>query len=156
MTDPVESPLLFLDVDGPLLPFGDGPQRWPSGDVSTSHLARLDPQVGHRLAALPRQLVWATDWEEGANAGIAARIGLPRQPVVIWPGSSYEHEPSTTISGSGFTGRPALWWRGRTPVRLGRRDHRRRSGLGVHIPAAIGEVSKIDWCEGNEGASVRA
>lgn len=85
-------PLLFLDVDGPLLPFGDGPQLEPSGTTSDSHLARLDPQVGSRLAALPCDLVWATTWEEDANAEIAPRIGLPKLPVVNWPDPSDDQQ----------------------------------------------------------------
>jgi len=32
--------MLFLDVDGPLLPFGDDPQRDLAGTASNSHLAR--------------------------------------------------------------------------------------------------------------------
>jgi hypothetical protein len=92
MTGHQGRPLLFLDVDGPLLPFGDGPQRQPSGSGQTAHLARLDPQVGLRLAALPCDLVWATTWEDQANAEIAPRIGLPRLPVVSWPDPSDEDE----------------------------------------------------------------
>jgi hypothetical protein len=110
MTDPAQSPLLFLDVDGPLLPFGDGPQRRPSGDASSSHLARLDPQVGHRLAALPCQLVWATTWEEEANAEIAPRIGLPRLPVVLWPEPSDEHEHENQWFGLHWKTRTVVAW----------------------------------------------
>ncbi|MEV4105915.1 hypothetical protein AB0J42_37255 [Nonomuraea sp. NPDC049649] len=88
MTGPQGRPLLFLDIDGPLLPFGGSPQRRPSG----THLARLDPQVGLRLAALPCDLVWATTWEDEANAEISPRIGLPRLPVVHWPDPSDQDE----------------------------------------------------------------
>lgn len=78
MSEREEHPLLFLDVDGPLLPFGDGPQREPSGTATDSHLTRLDPRVGPRLAALPCELVWATTWEEAANTDIApARPAAP-------------------------------------------------------------------------------
>ncbi|MEU2667179.1 HAD domain-containing protein [Micromonospora sp. NPDC007220] len=110
MTDPAESPLLFLDVDGPLLPFGDGPQRELAGDVSTSHLSRLDPQVGHRLAALPCALVWATTWEEEANTEIAPRIGLPRLPVVRWPEASDEHEREDQWFGLHWKTRTVVAW----------------------------------------------
>ena len=89
MSDHEERPLLFLDVDGTLLPFGQDPQRQPGDAAPDSHLTRLSPQVGLRLSALPCELVWASSWEDEANAEIAPRIGLPRLPVVNWP------EPST-------------------------------------------------------------
>ncbi|MFD7068694.1 HAD domain-containing protein [Streptomyces sp. NPDC059913] len=87
-----DHPLLFLDIDGPLLPFGDGPQREPSGATTDPHLTRLDPRMGPRLAALPCELVWATTWEDEANAHIAPRLGLSPLPVVHWPDPSDAHE----------------------------------------------------------------
>ncbi|MFJ2022170.1 HAD domain-containing protein [Streptomyces nodosus] len=92
MTRHGNRPLLFLDVDGPLLPFGDGPQRDLAGTASNSHLARLDPQIGPRLAALPCDLVWATTWEGEANIELAPQLGLPQLPVVNWPEPSAAHE----------------------------------------------------------------
>ncbi|GAA1631650.1 HAD domain-containing protein [Nonomuraea maheshkhaliensis] len=100
-----ERPLLFLDVDGPLLPFGDGSRPPPPGG---GHLARLDPQVGLRLAALPCDLVWATTWEDQANAELAPRLGLPRLPVVNWPEPSAEAEHEDRWLG--------LCWKTRTLV----------------------------------------
>jgi hypothetical protein len=110
MTDHADSPLLFLDVDVPLLPFGDGPQHEPSGDASTSHLARLDPRVGHRLTALPCVLVWATTWEEEANAEIAPRIGLPRLPGVLWPEACDAHERENQWFGLDWKTRTVVAW----------------------------------------------
>src|SRR5262245_23048564 len=77
-------PLLFLDVDGPLIPFGGKPtsQAMPVGNPL---LARLNPDHGRRLWALPCDLVWATTWMEDANTEIAPRLGLPELPVVAWP-----------------------------------------------------------------------
>jgi hypothetical protein len=60
MTDHTARPLLFLDVDGPLLPFGEGPERQGPNTTPDSHLARLTSEVGRRLAALPCDLIWAT------------------------------------------------------------------------------------------------
>ncbi|MCX4808262.1 hypothetical protein OG594_42900 [Streptomyces sp. NBC_01214] len=51
-------PLLYLDVDGPLIPFGAGP--YPPGDDANPLLARIDATLGPRLTALPCELVWAT------------------------------------------------------------------------------------------------
>ncbi|WRZ87876.1 hypothetical protein OHB54_01585 [Streptomyces sp. NBC_01007] len=108
MTRHGNRPLLFLDVDGPLLPFGDDPQRDLAGTASNSHLARLNPQIGPRLAALPCDLVWATTWEEEANIELAPRLGLPQLPVVNWPEPSAAHEREDQWFG--------LHWKTRTLV----------------------------------------
>ncbi|GAA2789189.1 HAD domain-containing protein [Streptomyces showdoensis] len=81
-------PLLFLDVDGPLIPFG-GPGPYPTHGPTPpgAHplLARLDPAHGPRLAALGCELVWATTWGGDANDCLAPRLGLPPLPVVDFP-----------------------------------------------------------------------
>ncbi|MBE1530727.1 HAD domain-containing protein [Actinomadura algeriensis] len=108
-------PLLFLDVDGPLLPFGGGPRHKPPGTAPTAQLARLDPRVGPRLAALPCDLVWATTWEDEANAEIAPRLGLPPLPVVAWPGPSAEDERHDRWFGLCWKTRPLVAWANRRP-----------------------------------------
>ncbi|MCP2321236.1 hypothetical protein APR12_006626 [Nocardia amikacinitolerans] len=108
MTSRSQRPLLFLDVDGPLLPFGEDPKNHPRDVVPDSRLSRLGPELGRRLAALPCELVWATTWEDEANTEITPRIGLPRLPVVRWPDSSAEHEREDRWFG--------LCWKTRTLV----------------------------------------
>ncbi|MEU3407991.1 HAD domain-containing protein [Streptomyces sp. NPDC006670] len=86
--DPCPLPLLFLDVDGPLIPFGGTgypTARDPTDPADNPLLARLDPAVGPRLLALRCELVWATTWGPEANEAVAPRIGLPPLPVVDWP-----------------------------------------------------------------------
>ncbi|MFB7058759.1 hypothetical protein ACFCXT_37255 [Streptomyces vinaceus] len=94
---PLPPPLLFLDIDGPLLPFGatsaelpDGYPTYGTRPDANPLLARLDPSLGPRLLALPCELVWATTWMADANAWVAPRIGLPELPVVSWPDPSEE------------------------------------------------------------------
>ncbi|MFE4970552.1 HAD domain-containing protein [Kitasatospora sp. NPDC056651] len=88
--------MLFLDVDGPLIPFGGPPPggyptfRSPhvrSGAVPGGNplIARVDPGLGARLLDLPGEPVWATTWLEDANECLAPWLGLPRLPVVDWP-----------------------------------------------------------------------
>ncbi|WP_160146999.1 HAD domain-containing protein [Thermomonospora echinospora] len=92
MTGCAQPPLLFLDVDGPLIPFGAA-QQYPTYHVgprpegSGSHplLNRIDPEHGLRLRALPCELVWASSWMADANECICPRLGLPQLPVVNWP-----------------------------------------------------------------------
>ncbi|MFD9792526.1 HAD domain-containing protein [Streptomyces sp. NPDC059070] len=103
-------PLLFLDVDGPLLPFGDGPQREPSSTTTDAHLTRLDPSVGPRLAALPCELVWATAWEDEAHTELAARLGLPPLPVVHRPEPSDAHEREDLWFGLHWKTRTLVAW----------------------------------------------
>lgn len=129
-------PLLFLDVDGPLLPFGEGPQHEPRDVVSDSHLSRLRPDLGRRLAALPCELVWATTWEDEANAEIAPRIGLPQLPVVRWPDSSAEHEREDRWFGLCWKTRTLVDWAAGRPFawiddEITRADH---SWVRAHHP----------------------
>ncbi|WP_141583892.1 HAD domain-containing protein [Actinomadura sp. WMMA1423] len=94
MTGVPQRPLLFLDVDGPLIPFGPGdhPAYRPAPSPhagSNPLLARIDPAHGPRLRALPCELVWATTWMDDANECVAPILGLPRLPMVSWP-----HDPA--------------------------------------------------------------
>ncbi|MDQ0938793.1 hypothetical protein QFZ67_000498 [Streptomyces sp. V1I1] len=119
VTGSAEPPLLFLDVDGPLIPFGAAPQQYPDGYPtcpagpepweadSNPLLARINPKLGPRLTALPCDLVWATTWMAEANECIAPRIGLPELAVVIWPEPSDQDEQD---------GRDGLHWKTRALV----------------------------------------
>lgn len=114
-------PLLFLDVDGPLIPFGASPQEYPDGyptyraaheagpPTSNPLLARIDPEHGRQLMALPCDLVWATTWMHEANDCVSPRIGLPRLPVVVWP------EPSDSADEEADE-REGLHWKTRALV----------------------------------------
>ncbi|MGW5531757.1 HAD domain-containing protein [Streptomyces xanthochromogenes] len=93
MTGSAQLPLLFLDVDGPLIPFGAESQQYPTydvgpdlhGDCANPLLTRINPQHGAKLAALPCEVVWATTWMDEANECISPLLGLQRLAVVAWP-----------------------------------------------------------------------
>ncbi|GHH90682.1 HAD domain-containing protein [Streptomyces capillispiralis] len=96
MTSATERPFLFLDVDGPLIPFGlssGRPQAAATDASGNPLLTRLDPGLGSRLTALGCHLVWATTWMEEANEIVSPRIGLPRLPLVEWPATHADEGP---------------------------------------------------------------
>jgi hypothetical protein len=90
-----DDPILFLDVDGTLIPFRARPARSavvaadagePADEGSGNPLLnRLDPSDGPRLLALNCRLVWATTWMADANDLVAPRHGLPQLPIVDFP-----------------------------------------------------------------------
>jgi hypothetical protein len=81
-------PLLFLDVDGPLIPFGRRSPEYEiftDADLGNPLLSRVDPSLGPRLLALGCDLVWATTWLADANECVAPLLGLPELPVLDFP-----------------------------------------------------------------------
>ncbi|MGW1279763.1 hypothetical protein ACWD4V_22825 [Streptomyces tsukubensis] len=91
-------PLLLIDVDGPLNPYGAKPERRPAG--YTTHRMRpegwrekkplrvwLNPGHGGELLLLADrfELVWATTWKGEANRWLAPPLGLPELPYIDWP-----------------------------------------------------------------------
>jgi hypothetical protein len=113
-------PLLFLDVDGTLLPCGGAlrpttPQEWDSWQGSANpQLAKLDPSHGPRLLATSCELMWATAWMHDANEVIAPLLGLPALPVVDLPDAPEEDDPGilhwkTRALAETAAGRPFIW-----------------------------------------------
>lgn len=134
-------PLLFLDVDGPLIPFGATREQRPDGYPTYTTpetggnplLARVNPALGPRLMALPCDLVWATTWESDANEYLAPLLGLPQLPFITWPMPADEPE----WGGPHWKTRTLVDWSGgaRSPGRTTRSPTRTARGWPPTTPA---------------------
>ncbi len=112
------SALLFLDVDGPLIPFGGTSREYSASALEeNSHplLARINPALGPLLLALPCELVWATTWMDDANQSVGPLLGLPTLPVMTWPDSDDDQDEriglhwKTRPLVDRAAGRPFIW-----------------------------------------------
>lgn len=145
-------PLLFLDVDGPLIPFGLPPGELPGvagDDDPHPGLARLNPEHGRRLSALSCELVWATAWEHDANELVGPRLGLPQLPVVAWPSWPAAVEARDERRGLHWKTRALVRWAAGRPFawvddevtaadRAWVRAHHRGAALLHHVDARKG------------------
>jgi hypothetical protein len=96
-------PLLLLDVDGPLNPFlmdrataaAKGYRLYYIEVGGTVYPVLLNPQHGTALRELADlvELVWATTWQDDANALLSPLLGLPTDLRVIPLHADHPRDP---------------------------------------------------------------
>ncbi|OON82173.1 hypothetical protein [Streptomyces tsukubensis] len=151
-------PLLLIDVDGPLNPFAapsapagfTAHEMRPAGWGFPSPLrVLLDPRHGAELRGLSRwyEPVWATTWEDRANAWIGPRLGLPWLPYVQWPPDALAWAPAGTYWKTPAVveyaaGRPFAWVDDEIgdPDRAWVRGHHPGAALLSRIDPSVGLV----------------
>jgi hypothetical protein len=113
-------PLLFLDVDGTLLPYlprdADGATPPPPEGFELARAGGVDAWVPtHLREALPSlcqafETIWCTDWEAAANPQVSPLFGMPGDLRVLFRGQSttaswWKFAAVTAVAGD----RPLVW-----------------------------------------------
>ena len=107
-------PYLLLDVDGVLNPFAAEvcPESYREYDFFPGEEAvRLAEVHGEWLRDLADtfDLVWATGWGHQADRLIAPTLGLPRLPVIVFPGVRFVPAAKVPAIHSFVGDRPLAW-----------------------------------------------
>jgi len=109
----VGRPLLFLDVDGVLNPFGGVcPPDFVEHDLFPGEEpVRVNPRHGHWIAELAVRfdLAWATGWNDEANLVLAPLLGIPALPVITMPPAPFHPRDKVSRVAAHAEGRAAAW-----------------------------------------------
>jgi len=82
--DDVTKPLLLLDVDGVIFPFGGGPPPGYERTEIRGYEVTWRPSLRGSVERLTNlfDVVWATTWEHHANEAVSPLLGLGELPVI--------------------------------------------------------------------------
>lgn len=112
-----EKPLLAIDVDGVICPYGWDDETGPPDGGEWRLMNGLPYFVltvaGERLRRLEEhyELVWATGWEDRANDFLPNLLGISELPIVWFEGTKTFGEAHWKLDGlTGYAGaRPLAW-----------------------------------------------
>ncbi|MGW3853323.1 HAD domain-containing protein [Micromonospora arida] len=110
----MDRPLLLLDVDGVLNPYGT-PQP-PSG-YTEHHLfpgeepVRINPDHGAWIieASTILDVTWATSWNDEANQFLAPLLHIASLPVITMPPTPFHPSDKVPLVAAYAQRRPAAW-----------------------------------------------
>jgi hypothetical protein len=106
-------PLLFLDVDGVLNPCGrECPDGFTEHDLFPGEEpVRVSAAHGPLIAELKAvfRVVWATAWNQEANARLAPLLGIGPLPVLPMPPAPFPADAKLPLTASSAHGRAAVW-----------------------------------------------
>ncbi len=109
-----ERPLLLLDVDGVLNPYGW--RRLPAGYEPHALFAceqpvAINPDHGVWIAEAARllDLAWVSSWNDEANRWLAPLLGIPPLPVVAMPTPPFEAAEKVPLVAAYAGERPTAW-----------------------------------------------
>ncbi len=109
-SNPATKPLLLLDIDGVLSPFGGGPPPGFKRETVGSYEVIWSPQHRDWLLQLSQsfQLVWATTWEHSANEAMSPILQLGQLSVIEFDRGTGDTWKLPSVQE--FVGnRPAAW-----------------------------------------------
>ena len=106
-------PVLFLDVDGVLNPFGPAcPAGFAEHDLFPGEEpVRVNPEHGAWITDLLAafDIIWATFWNEDANRLLAPLLHISRLPVLTMPTAPSRPGAKVPLIASRAGSRPTAW-----------------------------------------------
>ncbi|MFJ9777170.1 hypothetical protein ACIRVF_39050 [Kitasatospora sp. NPDC101157] len=157
-------PLLALDVDGVLSPYGAGrllpgyvphqvrPQAWVDWSAMVyprpSHLVvQLNPAIGERLEALPFDLVWVSAWTPQELAAMLGPLGFTQAPPHADLKGATQRTFFLRVDDPGVSpdAKGDLWWRSQDVLGWANRHDRPLAWLAPHFPNQV----RRDFADGH-------